>query len=444
MPRISLFGAAPDTNNLGVSAMFASVISGIWQCLPTAEFIVYDNGFGCRHSTLDVSKNAAIDLINFGARSGRRYYRPENLATMTLASRLGPIGAILNQGIRLIDSCDAVLDVSGGDSFSDIYGRERFFAIVRPKLIARNRGVPVILLPQTYGPYNDSGLRDIAAKAVRSSEMAWARDQYSFAVLKDLLGDEFDPKRHHCGVDLAFGLWPSDALHVVDKRLRSWIERDGFDGLLVGFNISGLIYNSPDKAVSEYGFRADYRRTIIDFLTWVLEQGDTRVVLIPHVMNTPDHYESDLRASLAVVEELSPRFGSRAAISPGNLDQSQAKWVISKMDWFCGTRMHSTIAALSSGVAATCIAYSDKAKGVFESCGLGEHVIDPRALDAGDVVSNLKRSFESRDHAQKTLLEHLPAVNAQVEEQMKVIAERVTALSKRRSDRVARLRNRVA
>jgi polysaccharide pyruvyl transferase WcaK-like protein len=58
--------------------------------------------------------------------------------------------------------------------------------------------------------------------------------------------------------------------------------------------------------------------------------------------------------------------------------------------------MHSTIAALSSGVAACALAYSLKARGVFESCGVGEAVVDLRRLSADAAVEQAFSTWENR------------------------------------------------
>ena len=415
---------------MGVSALFASTLAGIRRQLPEAEFIVFDNGLGKRPLSLRLSEDETIQYTGYGARSGRRYYRPENLATMHLASRLGLLGPLVNPAIGLIDSCDVALDISGGDSFSDIYGVKRFNSIIRAKQIVLERGVPLILLPQTYGPYKDPRLRDMASSVVRRAEMAWARDEHSFSILKDLLGSAFNADRHRSGVDVAFGLPPYNASDVIGDDLRAWVERDGFDGLLVGVNVNGLIYNNPEDAVSRYGFKADYRRTVLEFITWLLEQTDSRVVMIPHVMISRGRFEfeSDHAASVSVAEALSPKHAGRVLVSPLELDQSQVKWLISKMDWFLGTRLHSTIASISSGVATVNIAYSDKAKGVFESCGLAEHVLDPRVLDTDNLLTILRQSFEQRETARRTLAVEIPKVKARAEDQMKSIADRILAL----------------
>ncbi len=65
------------------------------------------------------------------------------------------------------------------------------------------------------------------------------------------------------------------------------------------------------------------------------------------------------------------------------------KGLIACVDWFCGTRMHATIAGLSSGVPTAAVAYSIKTKGVFESCDQGHRVVttDTPTTDAIDLLA---------------------------------------------------------
>jgi colanic acid/amylovoran biosynthesis protein len=421
--RLALFGAAPDTPNMGVSALFMSAVAGIAAHIENVEFLVFDNGLGRRDEMPVLPSGKQIKLIRFGARGGRRYYRPENLVTMLLASRLGALGASINEGIRLIDSCNAVLDVSGGDSFSDIYGRDRFDNICWPKSIAINRGKPLILLPQTYGPYKNKTVGDLAASVVRKASMAWARDKHSFEILKSLLGDKFSREIHRCGVDMAFGLPPSAASHLLPAVLNTLLQRKSPVTPLIGFNVSGLIYNDPSGAVKKYGFKADYRQSVVGFFKKILSETNAHVVLISHVMDQIGHFESDLAACQDVATQLGEQYASRVVVAPLTLNQSQAKWLIAEMDWFCGTRMHSTIAGLSSGVPTTSISYSDKTKGVFETCGLGMNVMDPRNLNAEEIVDRLFYSFSNRNDSTRILSAQLPEVIRQADQQMIDVVE---------------------
>lgn len=420
--RVALFGAAPDTPNMGVSALFFSTVSGIARFLNDVEFVVFDNGLGEREERLNLPSGKAVRLICFGARGGHRYHRAENLASMLFASRLGALGARLNEGIRLVDTCDAVVDASGGDSFSDIYGMARFNNVCRPKVIAVNRNKPLILLPQTYGPYSASKATAKAASATRGARMAWARDQNSYENLKNLLGERFDKNIHRCGVDMAFSLPATPAAELLDPSLQSWLANSAPDIPLVGFNVSGLIYNDPDSAIKRYGFKANYRQLVFAFIKMVLTETSARVVLISHVMDQPGHYESDFGACAHLAEQLGERYSDRVAIAPACLNQSQAKWLISNMDWFCGTRMHSTIAGLSSGVPTAAISYSDKTKGVFDTCGQRAQVFDPRVLDDEGIVNGLWQAYLNRDRSRQSLALFLPDVREIAVDQMASIA----------------------
>jgi polysaccharide pyruvyl transferase WcaK-like protein len=423
--RIAIFGAAPDSSNMGVSALLASTVATVSRLDPGFSFAVFDNALGVRRSDVYVGEGRSVAVDRLGARGGMRFDLPENLFNMSVNSRLGTFGRITNRVIREIDRCSAVLDVSGGDSFSDIYGSNRFYTIARPKLIALRRRVPLILLPQTYGPFQDPRSREVASRIVRGAEMCWARDPQSFNVLRDLLGDAFDPENHRQGVDLAFQLEPQNATGLISPKLLRMLEADRQKTPLIGLNVSGLIYNRPDAARAQFGIRADYRAAVGAFLQRVLEDTVANVVLVPHVMTLVCMDESDTAASEQVAQSLKASYAERVAISPHSLDQHQLKWLIGQTDWFAGTRMHSTIASLSSGVPTATITYSDKALGVFGLCGQQDQVIDPRRLDTEQVVAKLRSSFESRDATRHSLRQHLPSVRQRAQEQMAEIVSRV-------------------
>ncbi len=86
----------------------------------------------------------------------------------------------------------------------------------------------------------------------------------------------------------------------------------------------------------------------------------------------------------------------------------------------------SATQALLSGVPAAAVAYSSKARGVFETCGQGHHVADLRHLDTVDVVDQLWQSWASRHDAEASLQRTMATVQMQVEAQMDEILIRCT------------------
>lgn len=413
---VALLGASPKTGNMGVSALGAATVDLLAERLGLRRLVVGDHGTGSREFEYRLGKGGTITAEMLGLSSTKRIWSGHSLYWALFATATGlPI----SRQTRVFGEMEAVLDVTGGDSFTDLYGPKVFWAGLTRKRLALDAGAPLILLPQTYGPFSDAAKPEAAA-VVRRAAACWARDERSYGILQDLLGDAFDPKRHRCGVDLAFGLVPrapqDEAIAAITGML------DSSAGPLVGFNVSGLIYNDPDKAVSRYKFKADYRASVDRFLSGLLEQTDARVLLIPHVVSASMPEDSDPSACDAAAARLAGEFGDRVAVAPTGLDQSELKWLISRTDWFCGTRMHSTIAGLSSGVPTATIAYSDKARGVFESCGQGEAVVDPREIGTEEVVERLHALYQARLAAKESLAEHLPRVKAQVDSQSEQIA----------------------
>lgn len=412
---------APDTANLGVSALCASVLSGVSARFPQVSMTLWDNHTGVRPLVWELGGNT-IHAVCCGAYHTRRYYRPESLWKIRLSARLGGLG---NAGARSILSADAVLDISGGDSFTDMYGPWRFRAITLPKLIALEQGKPLFLLPQTYGPFTGEPARKTAMRILRAAAMAWARDEHSFEALKELLGTAFDPDRHRVGVDVAFTMPVARPGEDCIAGQIEWLEDQRTP--LVGFNISGLLLNRPREAAEQYGLKAEYREVIVGFLRRLLRESDAHVLLIPHVVTPPGHYESDIEACEAIATALRDESAGRIAVAPVLHDPCEVKWLIAQCDWFCGTRMHSTIAALSSGVPTAAISYSPKTLGVFETCNSGSHVADPRNLSTVDMVEHLWQSWEGRKGARETLLASLSNVLEQADSQMNEITERIAS-----------------
>ena len=425
--KISLFGASPRTSNMGVNALFASATSGLSRRLPNLDMTIFDTALGVRLEKHRVDDGEPIALRFIGFRTGRRFYRPENFSMMKAVAKAGRPGRLFNPGVRAIMESDVVVDVSGGDSFTDMYPDDRIENIAGSKEFILDQGRPLLLLPQTYGPFDESLER--ASRIVRRSVACFARDERSFENLKSMLGSDFDPDRHRCGVDMAFGLAARDPEDKLDSDIRSWI--DDPSSSTIGLNVSGLIGNIPGTDKDRYGFRADYRQTLTSFLSRILSETEAKILLIPHVMSPSGGAESDLQMSEWLKEEFTEEFEGRIKISPTDLDQCEVKWVISNMDWFCGTRMHATIAALSTNVPTATIAYSDKAIGVFETCGQGGEVFDPRSLEVDPIVEGLMDSYRRRDQIRGGLTSALRTVKERAGSQMDEIAAIIEGLGGR-------------
>ncbi len=414
MRALGIFGCPLDTGNRGVSALGLSIVHGLHQVAPDAAITLFDYGRGVRETRLAIGQGLReVRLV--GAYHTRRLHRPESLLQLRAFARAGL--ARLHPRTALLRGLDAVIDISGGDSFSDLYGHERFAAVAMPKLLALELGLPLLLAPQTYGPFHAGAHRAQATAILRHARAAWARDPRSFEVLRSLVGEHFDAERHRSGVDVAFGL---PARPPADPVLQNALSRRrARAGLLIGLNVSGLLYHASPEEATSYGLRCDYRALVHDLMRMLLALPEAEVVLVPHVRSPgPD---CDEKACADVHRALSPADAERVLRLPATLEADELKWVIGRTDWFCGARMHSCIAALSQGVPTVGLAYSDKTLGVFETAGVGEGVVDPRADPAPVVVGRIRDELAARGERAAALRAALPGLQQRWREEFEAM-----------------------
>jgi colanic acid/amylovoran biosynthesis protein len=398
--RLCVFGAPIDSGNLGLSALGLATLSEIARRIPDVHVSLFDHRRGVRPLGVRFDETE-LRGDRRGAWISRRVYRGESLWTMRAASRFAPTW---NDNVRAIDAAAGVLDISGGDSFADLYGRQQLDLVILPKQIALQRRRPLVLLPQTFGPFRTRRSVRVATEILDAADQVWARDQASHALLQELLASRYDARRHRCGVDVAFALPERNPGPRLGDLADWFVNGDP----VIGLNISGLL--AADGANDRFGLPADYLDAMVRLVRRLLADTGLRVLLVPHVRGSGN--ESDDAAGARLVNKLdSP---SRVASLPAGLGVDETKHVIARLAWFAGARMHATIAALSSRVPVVGIAYSDKFQGVFDGCGVGHRVLDARRLSAQELADRAFAAWEERSKDAEILVEHLPAVEATV------------------------------
>lgn len=411
--QVIFAGAAPDSGNLGVSALCYSVVDELLNIKPDTGITVLDYGKGFRGNAYRLPDGKSCNLM--GVTPARNFLKPSAMANIQFLSK---IGMLLTEPSRHMRRARAMLDISGGDSFTDLYGPARFRARTFSKKYAVEFGIPLILLPQTYGPFVNAESIGIVKNLMPRCALAYARDKYSFETMKELLGPDFDPEKHKLGVDAAF------ILRVQQPDLSTEPELTGVPSAEVfGFNVSGLIFNDREEARSRYGISIDYPRAMKAIVEHVLKESNGEVWLIPHVLSKHKFdYESDAYASTRLRDSLSEEYRPRVRVLSGNYDQCTAKGFIGKTAWFCGMRMHATIAGLSTCVPTVNVAYSGKSLGVFESAGQGDKVLDARHMETDELIERLKALWQARDVTRRELELTIPGVKQKARDQMRDVA----------------------
>ena len=291
-----------------------------------------------------------VQFIVFGT-SGARSYIPscssiEIGASISLKEMLTGRSKFLGD----LSRCDLVLDIGEGDSFADIYSKRRFRMQIISKLAVILKRKPLILSPQTIGPFDHWLRRRVAVLVMRLCTKVFARDGLSFAYLMNLRLPEGKIAE---AIDVAFRL----PYHIPKTHGEGGKTR-------IGVNVSGLLFSGGYDANNQFGLSLDYARLVRDLLTEWCKDDNNEVWLIPHVLSDQMPRDDDRRAIADLVVEF-----PKSCCAPAFASPSEAKSFIATMDFLTGARMHACIAAFSAGVPVVPFAYSRKFNGLFESLG---------------------------------------------------------------------------
>lgn len=412
---ITLLNAAPDTGNEGVSALCLSAVAGL-TARNAGPLAVADHGRGVRTTDMGVATVRRVGLTH-----NRRFWRGDSLNTVRALAR---IGGGPSPSARIIAGSRAILDVSGGDSFTDLYGPRRFRAMVLSKRLALDNGLPLILLPQTLGPFADRDNMFEAVEILAQARAVWVRDAASHAFLQDVLGHRFDPARHRLGIDMAVSL-PVQPPQALPEPVAAWFDPDRRFPV-AGLNVSGLLALDAEGARQSFGLAERHDRQIEAVARAILDHDPLlRLLLVPHVHRDLGHPESDLAASMALKARLGAKYRNRVEVLTGRPNAMELKWVLSRLSWFAGARMHATIGAFSSGTPTLGLGYSDKAAGVFAQCGIGAHVADLRRMDCDALTAAVEGSLAGREATRLVLAGLLPDLKRRAEAQMDDIVRQI-------------------
>jgi polysaccharide pyruvyl transferase WcaK-like protein len=311
-----------------------------------------------------------------------------------------------NPWIRAIRSADVAVSLSGGDSFSDIYGGGRLLYVCLPQLLVRMLGKRLILLPQTIGPFNGRVAAQLARSVMRGADAIYCRDFESVQEAGRLLGSHHAQRRLRFCHDLGFLLEPRKPAVLDLGGLEAHISPR--HGMLIGLNVSGLLMRGGYDGTNAFRLRANFGDLVDEVVRCALEDQKAKVLLVPHVFG--EGWESDTVAARALYERWRARYAGRIFLVQGRYDQSEIKYIIGLCDFFIGSRMHACIAALSQAVPAVAIAYSRKFVGVLRTVDCERLVADPRELTTRQAVQVIERAIAQRYSIRQRLRGEIPEV----------------------------------
>lgn len=276
---------------------------------------------------------------------------------------------------RYVKQVELEAAICGGDGFSDIYGTRSFMGRMNQTWILRKAGVPLLLLPQTIGPFKDKKNYDVAVKLLRYAEKIYIRDEKFVSDFKSL------------GID--YTLTPDLSSFMIPEPWDIEIKQKA-----IGLNVSGLAYSNTFTGLEG---QFDAYPELIDHIISHFRQKGCTVYLIPHSYNyNKPIADDDMLACRKVFNRLNDK--SNVVLIDKDLISPQIKYLISKMTFFIGARMHANFAAIYTGVPVFGMAYSYKFEGAFYANGLDgkaqtEMINNLRSVDIENYISKINNFY---------------------------------------------------
>lgn len=276
---------------------------------------------------------------------------------------------------------DFVAAINGGDGLSDIYNTASFLARLPLTMWAMRLNIPVIQLPQTIGPFSIPQNMQLAEKVLKYSSAVYVRDEKFICELKQM----------HIPYALA-------------KDLSAYMQPETWDVDIhpnsIGICVSGLCYSNTFRSLS--GQFLHYPE-LIDQIIQQFQNKGLYVYLIPHSYNYLQAEDSndDIVACRAAYERLVNK--SNVILIDNDLTSPEIKYVISKMSFFIGSRMHANFAAIYTQVPVFGLAYSYKFAGAFAANGLDPQkqvamIANITQADIPAIINKIEAFYQESQH----------------------------------------------
>ncbi|MDX3071859.1 polysaccharide pyruvyl transferase family protein [Streptomyces sp. MI02-7b] len=293
-----------------------------------------------------------------------------------------------------VSQADMVVSMGGGYLLArpGLDGYQNVFFVLLPVLLAQKSGVPVVFAPQSFGPFPGKPQRRLVGRVLRRAALVLAREDVSVGLLEECGVPAQQVRR---AVDSGFAFAPDV---TSDWRSRLGI---GAQEPLVGLTARRWLAPAAQER---------YERALAETID-ALQADGARAVLIPQV--TTDYLGDDDR----IVER---RIAGHCRTAPlrieERVDYRDLKGLYSECSLLIGTRFHSVIFSLTSGVPCVAIEYEHKTRGIMADLGLSEWVLPIAEVTHADLWALVSKLRANPEEYRTALRQRLPAYIDQAEE----------------------------
>ena len=238
---------------------------------------------------------------------------------------------------------------------------------------------PYYILGQSFGPVRSKrGIRDVN-RVIHNAEKVFLRE---FACVKEY------PELALQGDNILFS---NDAGFLLPS-----IKPSGDTGIVEGhFNVGMTLRPAGEDMMA-------YECEMAKVIQQLCNIYGADVHIFPQVS---EDSEPDNTTALRIIKKIEKPYQSQVYHHTENLRPQEMKYQYGQMRIFIGTRLHSTIFALSAGTPAIVLVYhGTKAQGIFDAIGIPEMVV-LAPITSEKVMEQVSYAVNNRDRIKNTIAE---------------------------------------
>lgn len=237
---------------------------------------------------------------------------------------------------------------------------------------------PLIIAPQTIGPINSKILAPLAHYALRRADLVCAREGFTYDYLVGPAA--VSPSSIVRTTDVAF-----EHAEVDDRAGREILTELGLapDEKFVAATVVDWYFPFAENSAA---VQSSYRKRIVETLQLIHARTGLRVLLLNQV-----------GTDLPLGREVAAAAGGWVILDEADRTPAEMRGVIQQATALLGSRFHSCVFALLSGVPTLALAYSYKSTGIMYDLGLHDRVTDIAEFEPEAVADLICDLVENHD-----------------------------------------------
>lgn len=267
----------------------------------------------------------------------------------------------------------------------------KIFFLLYHIILAQGMGIRVFVLPNSFGPLRGKIVKRMVRITLSNCELVTSRESISQKQLQKATCVNSILTR-----DLGFYLQKDDNYDALTELKAKGIPLG--EKICVALTVRPYRFPGEPEAEDKY---IRYKAALIEFVRLISKRG-MYSVFIEHVYDRNLH-ENDMTCIFEIMKELED-VETCSVYSNRQLNCQQLMKVYSCFDYTVGTRFHSVVFSMASGVPSIAITYGgNKGRGIMKDLGFEKYAISMSNISGDTLTKMFEELLRNTDDVKSTL-----------------------------------------